>query len=432
MRPLLYLDTARLGQTLPAARDAQIDFVRLTAEEPSTLYFEEFLKHGYDAWPDSYQNRFPDLRTWSGVRWLKQSLRQLAGAPDEWNVLLTSRSLSLVQLAARSMFQVCRNVLATDLSWPTYQGAVSKQASVLGGQVTTVPLRDAIFHNGWTADDVTSFLAKAFADSHCDGLFLPAVDHLGISVPIRAIVERIRQTSQIQFVLVDAAQAFCQLPIEESVAVADFVVTGGHKWMRAGQPMGIGLFGNHSTEQLMSKTLHNISNTGSDLDPLLQFTEQLDGGSLNGHSETVNLMPLFSGAGAAAEQLNAQKRFTLTVPNDSHPAMDCVPSSLNDWQAVLPHRDLRSRVAIFARNRPWEDTNAAEPARLAWLLARCIVTAYANGWVRVSMPFSADGQPRDSGSHFPVITNNPMFSAFPIEDSVDRLFESPLRRNVSR
>ena len=161
MRPLLYLDTARLGQTLPAARDAQIDFVRLTAEEPSTLYFEEFLKHGYDAWPDSHQNRFPDLKPWTGVRGLKKSLSQLAGAPDDWNVLLASRSLSLLQLSARSMFQVCRSVLTTDLSWPTYQDAVSKLALASGGHVTTVPLRDAIFHEGWTADDVTSFLAKA-------------------------------------------------------------------------------------------------------------------------------------------------------------------------------------------------------------------------------------------------------------------------------
>jgi len=146
LRPLLYLDTARLGQTLPAARDAQIDFVRLTAEEPSTLYFEEFLKHGYEVWPDSYQNRFRDLKPWSGVRGLKKSLRQLAGAPDDWNVLLASRSLSLVQLAARSMFQVCCNVLTTDLSWPTYQDAVTRQAFASGGRVTTVPLRDAIFH----------------------------------------------------------------------------------------------------------------------------------------------------------------------------------------------------------------------------------------------------------------------------------------------
>ena len=386
MRPLLYLDTARLGQTLPAARDAQIDFVRLTAEEPSTLYFEEFLKHGYDAWPDSYQNRFPDLKPWAGVRGLKQSIRRLAGAPYDWDVLLASRSLSLVQLAARSMFQVCSNVLSTDLSWPTYQDAVTKQALASGGHVTTIPLRDAIFHEGWTADDVTSFLARAYADNHCDGLFLPAVDHLGIRVSIRAIVEQIRQTSQIQFVLIDAAQAFCHVPIAESVAVADFVVTGCHKWMRAGQPMGIGLFGNHSTQQLISKTLHNISKTGSDLDPLLQFTEQLDGGSLNGHSETVNLTPLFSCSAAAVVHTENAQINEATLNDDLHFDICSIPTSLSHWSPVLPHHTLRSEISLYACRTSTSQAISVEHIRREWLSHDCVVTAYPNGWVRVSPP----------------------------------------------
>ncbi|MEJ7590657.1 MAG: aminotransferase class V-fold PLP-dependent enzyme [Planctomycetaceae bacterium] len=389
MRPLLYLDTARLGQTLPAARDAQIDFVRLTAEEPSTLYFEEFLKHGYNAWPDYYQNRFPALRTWAGVRALKQSLRQLAGAPDDWNVLLASRSLSLVQLAARSMFQVCLNVLTTDLSWPTYQDAVTKQALGSGGHVTTVPLRDAVFHEGWTADDVASFLARAYADNQCDGLFLPAVDHLGIRVPIRAIVERIRQTSEVQFVLVDAAQAFCHVPIDESVAVADFVVTGCHKWMRAGQPMGIGLFGQHQSRPLITDTLHKLSNTGSDLDPLLQFTEQIAGSVLNGHSETVNLSPLFSCSAAADFHLenNAVNEAARKDHWESH--IHRIPDSLNHWVPVLTHRTLRSRISLFATTEPKIRTNPVEHARREWLNHGCVVTAYDNGLVRVSPPISS-------------------------------------------
>ena len=196
--------------------------------------------------------------------------------------------------------------------------------------------------------------------------------------------------------------------------------------------MGIGLFRKHSSRQVVNNTPGEIPGIRYELDPLLQFTEQLDGGSLNGHSETVNLMPLFSGAGAGAEQLNAQRRFTLTNPTDSHTAVECVPSSLNDWKAILPHHDLRSRVAIFARKRPWEDNNAAESARLAWLSANCSVTGYPNGWVRVSMPFSAAGQPCESDHPQPVGSNRPKFVVLPKVDSVDRLFESPLRRNVSR
>jgi len=110
------LDTARLGQMTPAAKGAQLDFVRLSAEEPSSLYFEQFLSGGFSAWPAFYQDRFPGLRTWTGVSGLKHSIRQLVDAPGDWQVLLASRSLSLVNLASSCMFRVRRNVLATDPS----------------------------------------------------------------------------------------------------------------------------------------------------------------------------------------------------------------------------------------------------------------------------------------------------------------------------
>lgn len=48
----------------PSAQRAQLDFVRLAAEEPSSLYFEQFLRDGCTAWPSSYQSRFPGLATW--------------------------------------------------------------------------------------------------------------------------------------------------------------------------------------------------------------------------------------------------------------------------------------------------------------------------------------------------------------------------------
>ncbi|MBL8820742.1 MAG: aminotransferase class V-fold PLP-dependent enzyme, partial [Planctomyces sp.] len=366
--------------------------VRLTAEEPSTLYFEEFLKHGYNAWPSYYQSHFPALKIWGGVRALKQSLWQLAGAPDDWNVLLASRSLSLIQLAARSMFQTCRHVLTTDLSWPTYQDAVSKQALPAGAQITTVPLRDAIFRERWTAAEVASFLARSFAENGCDGLFLPTVDHLGVRIPVRAIVEQIRNTSHLQFALVDAAQAFCQVPIDDSLAVADFVVTGCHKWMRAGQPMGVGFFGQNGTQQFVRETLQESCGNGSDLDPLLIFTEQLDGGQLNGHSETVNLAPLFSASAAAVEQFWRRNQFSANADDSilfDSPAgftMLDLPSELSHCIPIRPHETMRSRITLFANQEAVRNSNSAEEARREWLNHGCVVTAYDNGWVRVSPP----------------------------------------------
>ena len=215
------------------------------------------------------------------------------------------------------------------------------------------------------------------------------MDHLGIRVPIRAIVERIRQTSPNQFVLIDAAQAFCHVPIDESVAVADFVVTGCHKWMRAGQPMGIGLFGQHHSRPLITDTLHKLSNTGSDLDPLLQFTEQIAGSVLNGHSETVNLSPLFSCNAAAVchRENNAACEVTRHEHWDSR--IHHIPDSLSHWVPVLTHRTLRSRISLFTTTEPKIRTNPVEHARREWLKHGCVVTAYDNGLVRVSPPISS-------------------------------------------
>jgi len=298
--PLLYLDTARLGQMSPAARDAQLDFVRLTAEEPSSLYFEEFLRGGFSAWPTWYQDRFPGLRSWHGVSGLKQGLLQLAGAPADSRVLLANRSLSLVNLAVRSQFRMCRSVLTTDLSWPTYQHALHHRATVTGNCITTTTVREQILRHGWTAGDVVEHLAADFVANQCDGLFLPAVDHLGIRLPIQDIVRRIEQVAELRFVFIDAAQAFCQVPIAECFDAADFVVAGAHKWLHAYLPMGIGFFGRRRSRRLIDHRLRLLRRRGRTNDPLLDFTEQLESDDLDSHFETANLAPVLTAAGAVS------------------------------------------------------------------------------------------------------------------------------------
>lgn len=382
MRPLLYLDTARLGQMTPAAKDAQLDFVRLSAEEPSSLYFEEFLRGGYSAWPDSYQRRFPGLRTWHGVAALKQSLRQLAGAPDEWPVLLASRSLSLFHLAASSMFRVCRNVLTTDLSWPTYQQAVEMTAVRTGNRTATTSLRDDILYRGWTADDVARHLAMAYEEHRCDGLFLPAVDHLGIRLPIRTIVNRIRERCELRFSFIDAAQAFCHVPLDECIDVADFIVAGSHKWMGAYLPIGIGLFGQPKTRELIDHRLQLSMRQVHHHDPLLNFTDQLVSARLDGRSETTNLPPLFASAGASRDLL---ERPVVSDPFPEH-QLNSVPVPNDEWQLLRPSRELRSQIVLYENSCSGERLEDANAIRDMWLNSGSIITAYDGGRARISLP----------------------------------------------
>lgn len=386
MPPLLYLDTARLGQMSPAAKDAQLDFVRLSAEEPSSLYFEDLLRGGFSAWPPSYQDRFPGLRTWTSVSGLKQSIRRLVNASTDCQVLLASRSLSLVHLASSCMFRVCRNVLATDLSWPTYQQPIEAKSRRTGNRITTVPLRDNILYRDWTVDDVASYLASAFAEHQCDGLFLPAVDHLGIRLPIRKIVEQIRERSELRFCFIDAAQAFCHVPLDDCMEVGDFIVAGSHKWMGAYLPTGIGLFGQGRSRGMIEQRVRHLNQKGHVGDPLLHFTEQLDVGDLDGHSETANLTSLFACAGAAAHQLAERAIGATTECSSIAERLAQVPRPTAEWHLRRPHEPFHSRIVLFeSPNRGLKPTCPAR-IRRTWLNSGCIVTGYPDGRARVSLP----------------------------------------------
>ncbi|MCI0539564.1 MAG: aminotransferase class V-fold PLP-dependent enzyme, partial [Verrucomicrobiales bacterium] len=382
LRSLLYLDTARLGPMSPSAQRAQLDFVRLAAEVPSSLYFEEFLRDGYEAWPSSHQARFPGLATWTAVRGLKDSLRTLAGAPDNWNVLLTSRSLSLVRLAARRMFHVCRNVLTTDLSWPSYQQAIERHVQRYGARVTVFPLRDQILYQHWTVSDVVSHLSTAFAANGCDGLFLPAVDHLGVRLPIREIVRQIKRRRELRFSIIDAAQAFCQVPIAECFDCADFVVAGSHKWMGAYLPTGIGFVGRRYRHSQDQSQRSGRNNNQAITDPLLHFTQQLHTGGLDGHSETVNVTPLFTCSAAAADAVVTLQLHAAIPPIEI--VQKKIPVSRN-WQPRQPHESLRSRIVLFETRCAALRRESTEAIRRLWLEAGLVVTAYPGGRVRVSL-----------------------------------------------
>ena len=369
----------------PAAKDAQLDFVRLSAEEPSSLYFEQFLRGGFSDWPACYQERFPGLCTWTGVSGLKHSMRQVVNAPDDWQVLLASRSLSLVQLASSCMFRICRNVLTTDLSWPTYEQALETQARRTGNRITTVPLRDGILYGGWTVDDVTGYLASRFAEHHCDGLFLPAVDHLGIRLPIRHIVQRIQEQENLRFCFIDASQAFCQVPLGDCLEFADFIVAGSHKWMGACLPTGIGLFGQRRSREMIEHRLNLLGQTGRNEDPLLLFTEQLDTGRLDAHSETTNLSSIFACAGAVSDQLAAQHRTPAVESPSVDQTLAQIPRPTAGWHPHQPSESFRSRIVLFESQMSELKPASPEALRRTWLDSGCIVTAYPDGRVRVSV-----------------------------------------------
>jgi L-cysteine/cystine lyase len=91
--------------------------------------------------------------------------------------------------------------------------------------------------------------------AHCDAAVIESVaqaltprtrlvvlSHLlwntGQVMPIAAVAEQLNQHPQQPFLLVDAAQSFGQIPVEEAAAAADIYAFTGHKW--ACGPEGLG------------------------------------------------------------------------------------------------------------------------------------------------------------------------------------------------
>lgn len=383
----LYLDTARLGQMSPGAVEALTDFVRLTAEEPSGLYFEKFLKDGIDAWPESFGRCFPGLNCWQGIAALKQSLLSLVGSPPDGQVLLASRSAQLMELAAISQFRVCRRVLTTDLNWPAYQEILRREAVRTGGSVDVIPLRRSLLFDRMSETELVRHLTGEYAGRGCDGLFLPAVDNLGVRLPVASIVRSIKSTSRIAFTVVDGAQAIGHVPLDLDDDCYDLLVAGCHKWIRGYLPMGLAFYSNHRSRSLVDQIVKSTLHSRRLDDPLLRFVRQIEADDTDGYLETTNISPLFSCAGALRDlepsATTIEERTSIRVSNARRVLNVAHPTR---WNPLLPDDGLRSGVVLVQSQRNAVRHAASDVIREAFRHAGVSVSNYDAGLARLSMP----------------------------------------------
>lgn len=383
----LYLDTARLGRISPGAQQAHLEFVRLAAEEPSSLYFEEFLRSGFSAWPSDYQRRFPALSCWPGITGLKRRLNRFAGGPDFSHVLIASRSAQLMTLAARVLSKTCRNIFTTDFNWPAYQNILQHEANRSGNRVHFARHRTSVLREGIHPRQLVAGIVHEFVNHNCDGLFLPAVDNLGIRLPISDIVPAIRRQAELRFVVVDAAQAFAHVSIDDCLSVADFTIAGCHKWLRGYFPLGIAFFGQPDKRNIIGYTASDMLRRGELDDGLLRFCEQLTNANLDGQSETVNLGPLFSCGGAAADATTSVDTTNESVAQQSINAeLVCDIAHDGDWRPVVPDRTFCTGILLLEQRVGRAHIAAGESVRRFFQDRGIIATGYDGGLVRLSMP----------------------------------------------
>ncbi len=389
MSELLYLDTARLGRMSPGAAAAHRDFVALAGDEGGGLYFDRFLADGFQGCPPSFPERYPGLAGWHGVARLKAELRSLVATHPETPVLLASRSTALMRFAARVLFHPCRNVLATDLDWPAYKAILTAEAVASGRTLTEVPLRDDVLSGRSTEEDVIDRVCERFAAAGCDGLYLTAVNNLGVRFPVERVVRRLEARHTVRAVVVDGAQEFCHFPVSLGTDVCDLYLAGSHKWLCGYHPLGIAFYGRRRSRSRVETILTSDITAGEIDDPLLQFTTRLEDGGGDRLSETVNLAPLFSTQGAiagAAQHAGFLSARLRNLEATTTAVLDC------GWKPLLPAPELRSGILLLRAEREAVRRGLPDVLRASLRDGGVAATTYPGGLVRLSMP-DADWRP---------------------------------------
>src|SRR5262245_27133802 len=209
----LYLDSARLGLMPPRASRALHELVRLVGREGASSAVVDLLQGGFDGWPRTLRGRYPDLGDWRGLGPFLQAVRALTGAPVAAEVLLSSHSAPLMELAASLLCRACRVILHTDLDWPPYLEILRAEAARRGRRLVFVPVGEFLFEDLASGGDLIERLAAGYRRSGADGLYLTEITHHGVRLPATRVVRSLAGGGLPRFVVVDAAQVPGHAPL---------------------------------------------------------------------------------------------------------------------------------------------------------------------------------------------------------------------------
>jgi len=374
----------------PRAQQAHLDFAHLAGEEGGSLFYETFLRAGTGEWSADAQTRYSGLTGWRGVGALKESLRALAGSPPQLPILVANRSAQLMKLAARLLYHPCENVLVTDIGWPPYHDMLAAEATRAGGTLTTASVRDMALQGQASEDEIVEAVRSRYLEKRCDGLFLTAVSHLGVRLPVERLVRSLEAVCEPRFVVIDGAQEFCHVSADLHHEYCDLYMAGCHKWLQAYHPMGLAFYGRRRSRFVIETILGQLVSAGDLDDPLLRFSAQLESGNLDGGTETVNLACMFSCQGAVADALEETHVPSRCLPQRLDSLMTAANvASASGWRPMLPPPAFRTGILLLQAEREKKRGAAAAEMRHAFSERGVALTAYDGGFVRLSMPAEA-------------------------------------------
>jgi aspartate aminotransferase-like enzyme len=386
MPSTLYLDAARMGQMAPSTQWALHDFVRLAGEEGCTLYLEHFLTSGFSALPFDHQQRYPGLRCWGGLDELKNVLADFAGLPMGSRPLIAGRSTNLMKLAAKLLFRAGSRVLVSDLTWPSYQRILEREARKSAGEINRVGLRHAILRGALSGAELVDMMVRSCRARNCSAVFIPEISHDGIRLPVADIVAALRHNNPASFIIVDGSQAFGHVPLKLMQTPCDFYLAGCHKWLGSYLPLGIGFLPNPPTRADIRRQATELVERCRLDDPILAFLQTIESGRMRRFTETVNLSPLFSCRGALEDQFTdgpIAGRFRRRLANAE---LVRRIAQMTAWKPLAPMAELRSATVLLRSTSAQIGRFAPDRLRSLFHERGISLTCYAGGLVRLAMP----------------------------------------------
>ena len=377
MSPLLYLDTARLGQVSPSAKRAIAGALEFNQALGASAYFDELLCGGAGAL--QIANDFDGLEFWPGIQSLSSDIKETIFGSKRGELVFASKTSSLMSLAAKMLFARCSKILVTDLNWQPFNDILRASATSAECRISTVEIKRQIFDRIVSSDELIEKIVFSFVANQCDGIYLPAVCNWGVSLPIAEILQAIRKRAEIRFSLLDAAQAINHVDLKWVPGEVDFTFGGTHKWLRSYEPMAIGHFSKLGSRSFIRDTIRRELMSNPMADPLTRITQT----NAPHKNETVNLCPLFAVAGAMADA--KKKPISLGNFSDVRAVVEMTTEESN-WKCVNPNLEFMSRILLLKNSRL--SKAKAGIIRRQFIHAKIAVTGYSGGICRISLPDS--------------------------------------------
>jgi hypothetical protein len=224
---------------------------------------------------------------------------------------------------------------------------------------------------------------KAFDANGCDGLFLTAVSHDGIRLPVSLIVESL-DPDRVLFSLVDGSQDFCHA--RSDFRACDLYLASAHKWLGAYHPLGLGFYGRRRSAGRIRTILTAMSAAGDLDDPLVRRTFE-PGGSSAGHvPETLGIAPLLTCQGAADDAVCRDRDHPDGRDRQLANAVAVAETAVEaGWTPFGLHDSLRTGILMLRAGDRLAGANA-DVVRDRIRRQGVSLTTYPGGLARLSMP----------------------------------------------